>query len=159
MRLTTLFDYALRTLMYAGAAGDRLVTIEETAKVYGISRAHVRKVVTVLTRSGYLKAVRGRYGGFTLRMDPQDIRLGAIVRATEPDFALAECFTERNRCLVTASCRLPDVLNEALQAFVATLDRHTLADLMLNPADFEVLRPPQGTTRGPDFSDSSQLLR
>jgi predicted transcriptional regulator of viral defense system len=58
MRLTTFSDYALRVLLYAAAAGDRLITIEETAKVYGISRAHLMKVVNALTRAGYLKAVR-----------------------------------------------------------------------------------------------------
>ena len=60
MRLTHFSDYALRVLMYAAAQGDRLITIEETANVYGISRNHLMKVANQLTRAGYLKAVRGR---------------------------------------------------------------------------------------------------
>ena len=52
MRLTMFTDYALRVLMYAGMAGDRLITIEETAKVYGISKAHLMKVVNILTKAG-----------------------------------------------------------------------------------------------------------
>src|SRR3546814_2980094 len=90
MRLTTLSDYALRVLMYAAIADDRLITIEETAKTYNISRAHLMKVVNILTRTGYIKGVRGRSGGFTLAKRPEDINLGDVVRATEPDFSLVE---------------------------------------------------------------------
>ncbi len=71
MRLTTLSDYAFRVLMYAAAAGDRLITIEETAKTYNVSRAHLMKVVNILTRTGYLKGVRGRAGGVTLAIPPR----------------------------------------------------------------------------------------
>ncbi|MGB3536559.1 MAG: Rrf2 family transcriptional regulator [Mesorhizobium sp.] len=140
MRLTDFSDYALRLLMYAGAQGGRLVTIEETAKLYGISRAHLMKVANQLTRAGFLKAVRGRSGGLTLAMPPENIGLGDLLRATEPDFALVECFRNDNRCLITPRCRLRGVLAEALAAFSATVDRYTLADLMLNPKDFG-LRP------------------
>ncbi|MGO9004669.1 MAG: RrF2 family transcriptional regulator [Beijerinckiaceae bacterium] len=138
MRLTNFSDYALRVLMYAAAQGDRLITIEETAEVYDISRAHLMKVVNQLTRAGYLKAVRGRSGGLTLAKRPNKIRLGDVLRATEPDFALVECFTPENHCLITRRCRLRGPLKEALAAFTGTLDRYTLADLLLNPDDFGI---------------------
>ncbi len=138
MRMTDFSDYALRVLMYAAAHGDRLITIEETARRYGISRAHLMKVVNQLTRAGYLKAVRGRSGGLTLAKTPDRIRLGDVVRATEPDFALVECYTPENRCLITPHCRLRVALREALAAFNATLNRYTLADLMLRPKDFGI---------------------
>lgn len=140
MRLTNFSDYALRVLMYAAARDERLITIDETAKVYGISRAHLMKIVNQLTRAGYLKAVRGRSGGLTLAKRPNKIRLGDVVRATEPDFVLVECFGADNQCVITPRCRLRRALGEALGAFIATLDRYTLADLILSPQDFG-LRP------------------
>ena len=57
-----LSDDALRLMMYAAARKDELITIEETAKLYGLSRAHLMKVANQLTRAGFLKAVRGRGG-------------------------------------------------------------------------------------------------
>lgn len=138
MRLTNFSDYALRVLLYAAARRNALITIEETAQVYGISRAHLMKVVNQLTRAGFLKAVRGRSGGLELARRPEKISLGDVVRATEPDFALVECFSPENRCLITPRCRLRGVLNEALAAFIATLDRYTLADLVLRPEDFGI---------------------
>lgn len=136
MRLTRFSDYALRVLMYASARNNELITIEETAQRYGISRTHLMKVVNLLTRAGYLKAVRGRTGGLMLARPPEDISVGEVIRATEPDFDLVECCSSSGNCLITPSCRLRGVLGEALQAFTATLDRYTLADLLLNPIDF-----------------------
>ncbi len=136
MQLTKFSDFALRVLMYTHAADDRLVTIEEMAHAYRISRAHLMKVVNALTRSGYLTAVRGRAGGLKLARPAEEIRLGDVVRVTEPDFALVECFATGNQCVITGCCRLPRALNEALAAFVEALDRHTLASIALKPKDF-----------------------
>ena len=151
MRLTAFSDYALRVLMYARANGDRLVTIEETSRTYGISRAHLMKVVNILTRSGYIKAVRGRSGGFTLAIAAEHINLGAVVRATESDFALVECFAAGNKCVITSHCGLPNVLNEALRAFVGVLDSYTLADIPLAKHDFSVPHGPVRSRRGPEL--------
>ena len=136
MRLTNFSDYTLRLLMFAAAQQERLITIEETAKVYGISRAHLMKIANLLTQAGYLKAVRGRSGGLELAKRPEKIRLGEILRLTEPDFALVECFGAGNQCVITSRCRLKGALNKALASFVATLDCYTLADLVLKPRDF-----------------------
>lgn len=122
--------------MYAAANQGRLITIDETSEVYDISRAHLMKIANTLTRAGYLKAVRGRSGGLMLGMPPEKIRLGDVFRVTEPDFNLVECFTADSQCVITRACRLRGVLHEALDAFSATLDRYTLADLMLRPKDF-----------------------
>jgi len=138
MRLTNFSDYALRLLMFAAAQTDRLITIEETAELYGISRAHLMKVANQLTRSGFLKAVRGRSGGLTLAKLPHKIRLSDVLRATEPDFALVECFGAENDCLITPRCRLRGALNNALSAFMRELDGYTLADLVLKPKDFGI---------------------
>jgi Rrf2 family nitric oxide-sensitive transcriptional repressor len=141
MQLTRFSDYALRVLMFADAAGDRLVTIEEMADAYAISQAHLMKVVNALTRAGYLTAVRGRYGGVRLAKPAADINLGDVVRATEPDFALVECFATGNQCVITKCCKLQGVLHAALSAFLGELDRHTLESIALRPRDFRsVLR-------------------
>jgi len=136
MRLTTFTDYSLRLLIYAAARGDRLITIEEAHRVYGISRGHLMKVANHLTREGFLKAVRGRSGGVTLAKHPREIRLGDVVRATEPDFALVECFAAGGQCAIARCCALPGILNEALNVFVSVLDRYTLEELMLHPNRF-----------------------
>ena len=138
MRLTNFSDFSLRLLVYAAARNERLITIEEVSEVFNISRAHLMKVANALTKAGYLKAVRGRSGGLALARPPHRIGLGAVVRATEPDFALVECFGAGNECVITRACRLRGILHEGLDAFMAVLDKYTLADLVLRPRDFGV---------------------
>ncbi len=142
MRLTHFSDYALRVLMYAHAAGDRLVTIEEISDAYAISRPHVMKVVNALTRSGYLVAVRGRSGGLELAKPATKIVLGDVLRETEPDFALVECHSTGNQCVISECCKLQGALDEALRAFLAVLDEKTLASIALKPRDFRTILDP-----------------
>ena len=134
MRLTQWTDYTLRVLMYCAAARERpaAVTITEVAEAYGISRSHLTKIVQQLGATGLLETTRGRGGGIRLVLAPQDINLGAVVRATETDFHLVECFDpQTNQCTLTPVCGLRGILAQAMQAFLRVLDSYTLADLMV----------------------------
>ena len=141
MRLTLHTDYALRLLMLLAIEPDELHTIEEVARRYGISRNHLMKVVQTLAQAGLVDSLRGRGGGLRLGRPAASINLGAVVRATEDGFALVECFDRaRNTCIVAPACGLRGPLEEALQAFLATLDRYSLADLVRNPGSLRRMR-------------------
>lgn len=131
MRLTRYTDYSLRVLMYAGARGDRVSTIAEIARAYGISRDHLMKVVQELGRAGYLRNVRGRFGGILLARPAHEIVVGEVVRRTEADFELVEC----GSCVIAPACGLTGALREALDAFMAVLDGYSLDDLLTRRGD------------------------
>lgn len=131
MRLTTYTDYALRTLMHLAANRDRLVTIQDIADVHGIAKNHLTKVVHQLGLLGVVETLRGRNGGIHLGKEPAQINIGAVVRSTEPDFFMAECFDKsRNECLYSPSCMLKDVLGSATAAYLQVLDGVTLEDIL-----------------------------
>lgn len=131
MRLTDYTDYALRVLMYVGAHPGRLVTIQEIADSHGISKNHLTKVVHRLGVAGLVMTMRGRAGGIRLARDPATISLGAVVRLTEPDFTMVECFDEaRNTCQLSAVCVLKHALGRATSAYLQELDRMTLANVL-----------------------------
>lgn len=134
MRLKLYTDYALRVLIYLGARGDtgELATITEIAERYSISRNHVMKVVYQLGQLGYIETLRGKGGGLRMRMKAEDINVGILVRQTEADMAIVECFSSTGRCRLAPDCRLQGVLREALDAFMGVLDRYTLADILEN---------------------------
>jgi Rrf2 family nitric oxide-sensitive transcriptional repressor len=140
-------DYALRMLMYLAHQPDRLCTIAEIAQAYDISQAHLMKITHQLSLAGFIETVRGKGGGMRLAAAPAAIKLGAVVRAVEPDFALVECFGNENRCALTSYCRLAGVLSSALGSFLAHLDGHTLGDLVpdvaLRPSSIALKRRPQ----------------
>lgn len=131
MRLAEYTDYTLRVLMYCASNTDRLVTIAELAERHGVSKNHLMKIVNDLARQGVLETTRGRGGGLRLLKDAARIRIGDVVRSTETDFRLVECFDGRtNTCNLTPSCRLKKLLDGALQAYFKELDGATLADLV-----------------------------
>ncbi|WP_132251781.1 Rrf2 family transcriptional regulator [Methylobacterium segetis] len=137
MRLTRYTDYALRTLIYVGLHEPRQSSIAEIARAYGISENHLTKVVHQLGRLGLIRTIRGRGGGLRLARPPAEIVVGAVVRQTEDDLALVECFAG-GACTITAPCRLRRALGEALAAFLAVLDRYTLADLLAGTDGIEI---------------------
>ena len=117
--------------MIAPAAKRAGVTIEEIARSYDISKAHLMKVVHQLGLHGYLETVRGRGGGLRLARRPEDIRVGDVIRSTDEIATFVECFDpENSQCVIEPTCGLRSVLSEALTAFLTVLDRCTLADLV-----------------------------
>ncbi|MET3105455.1 Rrf2 family nitric oxide-sensitive transcriptional repressor [Oxalobacteraceae bacterium GrIS 2.11] len=133
MRLTAFTDYTLRTLMYLGLHQDQLVTINDIAEVHLVSKNHLMKVVHQLGLSGIVETVRGRNGGLRLKTDPANINIGAIVRQTETDFFMAECFDRANNsCVYAPGCALKSALGEATAAYLKVLDGVTLHDLILS---------------------------
>ena len=132
MQLTRYSDYSLRVLMYLAARTESLATIEEIATAYDISQGHVMKVIRGLVAEGFVESLRGRGGGVRLALPPEEIVLGDVVRATEENLALVECFSESSRCRIERACGLQGVLGEALDAFLGVLDDYTLADILGN---------------------------
>ncbi len=131
MRLTKHSDYALRVLLFVAAADGQQVSNDEVSAAYGISANHLVKVVGKLGKAGFLAIKRGRSGGFVLARDPAQIRLGDVIAATEPDFALVECLEPGNQaCALTGNCGLVAPLREAQKAFIDALNRTTLADVV-----------------------------
>jgi len=130
MRLTAYTDYTLRTLMYLAVNADRLTTIAEIARTYRISETHLMKVVHQLGMAGDVETIRGRNGGLRLGRPAEAVNLGMVVRRTEEDMDLVACFDGSATCTISDICVLQAVLHEALAAFLAVLDRFTLADLV-----------------------------
>jgi Rrf2 family transcriptional regulator, nitric oxide-sensitive transcriptional repressor len=140
MRLTDYTDYSLRTLMYLGMHRDKLVTIQDIATAYGISKSHLMKVVHQLGLAGLVETIRGRSGGLRLGKEPEEINIGTVVRGTEPDFMMVECFSrETNECILTPSCELQGVLRRATMAYLEVLSGVTLSDLIRNSASLHRL--------------------
>jgi Rrf2 family nitric oxide-sensitive transcriptional repressor len=131
VRLTAFSDYCLRVLTYVAIKGERLSTIDEVSASYGISRNHLMKVVSRLGQLGYVRTVRGKGGGIALARRPEDINLGTLLRQTEQDFQVVECFRQDGgNCAITSACVLRIALRQALDAFLLVMDGYTLDDLL-----------------------------
>lgn len=166
MRLTTYSDYALRCLIYLATQEDKekLMNIQDIADVYDISKNHLTKIVHQLATLGYIESVRGRNGGIRLAKAPETINIGKVIRQTEADFSIVDCFTpiteegvialpksgkspeeklsikkQMELCKISPACKLKHVFYEATQSFLSVLDQYTLADMTENKAELNVL--------------------
>lgn len=150
MQLTRFSDYSLRVLLYLAAHDDRLVSVDEVSRAYGVSKHHLVKVVQPLVDRGLVASTRGRGGGLHLKRRPADINVGALVRATEPHMNLVECFDRSsNTCPIEPACGLKRVLRDAQRAFLEVLDRSTLADFMPRaPQLIRLWKPPRQLAGG-----------
>lgn len=154
MQLSKFTDYSLRVLIYLAGQTETLTTIDEISARYGISKDHLRKIVHTLVQSGWIESKRGRNGGLALGMLPADISIGEVVRFTEENLAIVECFNAAtDTCQISGVCRLSVMLDEALQAFLNVLDEYTLDDIIAGQSALMArLRLPTTDTRTEELS-------
>ena len=151
MRLTLQTDYALRILMFTAIRGEKLSTIDEIVTRFDISQGHVMKIVHRLGQLGYLETIRGKNGGMRLARKPALISVGAVVRDMEEELGVVGCLQgEKGYCRIEKSCVLRGALHEATSAFLAVLDRFTVADL---------IKPGRSITRLLDIEWSDRAAR
>lgn len=133
MHLTQFSDYSLRLLMYLAERPNESATIGVIAAWYGISKPHLVKVAHHLVKLGYVASTQGKGGGLRLAKPADKISIAALVKQTEPNFHVVECFDKANStCRVTRTCKLKHVLSDATQAFFKSLEGHTLASIVAN---------------------------
>jgi len=130
MQITRYTDYSLRVLIYLAVNQDKLVTINDIATSYQISKNHLMKIVQQLNQQGYLLATRGKNGGIKLNKPTTEINIGSLVRKIEDKSKLLECFGSDNHCVITPSCQLKGLFAQAQENFFKTLDSVTLQDLI-----------------------------
>ena len=132
MRLTSFTDYGLRMLMRMASDPARAVSTAELADEFRVPRNHLAKIMQRLARAGVIETRRGGGGGAVLATDPGEIRLGTIVRLLEEGQPLVACFApDGGDCIIDGQCRLKARLRRAESAFLADLDRSSLADIAL----------------------------
>jgi Rrf2 family nitric oxide-sensitive transcriptional repressor len=141
MQLSLRADYSLRTLIYLATHPERIVPTKEISDAYGISKHHLVRIVENLARHDYVKIHAGRSGGLSLNRETSQIRLGEVVRVAEPNMQLVECFDpSTNTCKIAPACGLKQMFSEALEAFLTSLNQHTLADVVGNGAQHRLAK-------------------
>lgn len=139
MRLTLHSNHAIRLLMYCALCPNQVVRTIDIARANNVSEHHLTKIAQCLANFGIIETIRGRSGGITLAKRPEEIGVGEVIRITEDNLELAECFNaDTNTCPMASECRFGKILRQALAAFLAVLDGYTLADLI---APSSQLRP------------------
>ncbi|MBP6876901.1 MAG: Rrf2 family transcriptional regulator [Phenylobacterium sp.] len=123
MQLTQHTDFGLRLLIVLTRTGGGPISLPSFAAEQQLSYNHVAKVAQALVRAGFIRSLRGRNGGVELARSPSEMTVGDVVRALEPGMRMADCAN----CQLRLGCETSSILAEAVAAFMAVLDRTTLA--------------------------------
>lgn len=140
MRLSRQTNISVRTLVYCAVNEPNLSRVPEIAKAFGVTDMFLFKIILPVAKQGLLETIRGRKGGIRLSRPAEEIVLSDVLRLTEDNFELSECFgAERDRCAVDDRSVYTVALRRALDAFFSILDEYTIADLAADPAALEIM--------------------
>jgi Rrf2 family protein len=115
--------------------GEGPVMMQTIASNQGVSRKYLDTIFSSLKNAGLVHSRRGIGGGHLLAKEPDQIRLGDILRAVEGPLSLVDCVGSPEFCVRSHRCVTRDVWTEIGQAIEGVLDSITLADLVNKYAD------------------------
>lgn len=132
MKISTKGRYALRVLVDLAEHGTKKnVSIREIAERQRISDKYLEGIVARLSAAGYVKSVRGKYGGYRLTMEPKDYTVYDILRAAEDSIALVACLEDEvNQCPRSKTCMTLPLWEHMQAQFKEYMEKLTLQDVL-----------------------------
>lgn len=131
MKISTKGRYALRMMLEFALHPDECTKINQVAERQQISVKYLEQIVTILSRAGYVKSMRGSQGGYKLTRDPSEYTVGMILRLTEGNLAPVACLEDaENQCQRAGVCVTLNVWKQLNDAINQVVDNVTLADLV-----------------------------
>ncbi len=128
MHLSKFTDFGFRVLIEL-ALNPGKISVRELSDKLDVSKNHLSKVVHRLNQLGYIEGIRGREGGISLKIKPDEVLLSDLISGLEGNFVLVECMKCESKCNLRTKCRIRESLTLALSAFFGALAQYTLADI------------------------------
>lgn len=131
MQLSKFTDYAFRALIYLAENNNRLCTVEELAEKLNASEHHIKKIIHRLAKTEYIVSSKGRAGGLKLGLSPEKINLGEVLKVTEDNLNIVECFNKESGCpLMESGCKFKKIVSSSLEMFMGEFSKYTLNDIL-----------------------------
>ena len=137
MRISTKGRYAIK-LMLDLATNDNgePIRLKDVARRQEISEKYLESIVSVLSKQKFVKALRGKGGGYRLVRTPAEYTIGSILRLTEGSLAPVACLEhDPNQCERIAVCKTLKMWEGAYKVITEYFDGITIADLLADTTD------------------------
>ena len=137
MKISTRGRYAIRVMLdLAEHNNGEYIPLMDIAKRQEISEKYLESIVSVLSKQKFVKALRGKGGGYRLVRTPAEYTIGSILRITEGSMAPVACLEhEPNQCERVATCKTLKMWEGAYKVITEYFDGITIADLMVDTTD------------------------
>ncbi len=129
MNFTKTTEYALRILGYMSLHEDEMHTAEQLSEILKIPKKYLQRLLTDLSKNGFLKSVQGRNGGFCFERSPKQILLSEIIASTEGINWEPKCIFGFAECAFDNDCAMHDIWCETNHTLAAVLKSTHLSDL------------------------------
>jgi len=139
MKLSANEEYGLRCLVRLGYAPGQGLTIPEISHAEGVSPAYAAKILRVLRKGGFVKAARGKEGGYTLARPAESIVIADVLNALGGRlFESSFCDSHAGQaaiCTRLVDCSVRSLWRAVQVAVDQVLSKATLRDLLQNEAE------------------------
>jgi len=129
MNFSKTTEYAFRILSFMAQDERRLYNVDEIFGKLQIPYRYLRKMMTNLTRSGFIVSIQGKSGGYKISRKTEDIKLLEILIAVDPDYLSGKCFFGFDNCALQTPCIMHDQWNEIRVNITAILAGTSLAEI------------------------------
>ena len=133
VRISRRAEYALRALVSLARNGKPL-QIGELSRAENIPVKFLEQILLSLRNDGLLASKRGVGGGYTLKVAPGKIQVGAVVRALDGPLAPLPCAVTKGdevpcSCPDPRTCPIRIFMTHVHEEMNALLDERTIEDL------------------------------
>lgn len=131
MKISTRGRYALLMMLdIATNDNGEPVRIKDIAARQEISVKYLEQIISILTKAGYVKSIRGPQGGYRLARQPKEYTVGMILRLTEGDLSTVACTDSDYQCPKRGDCVTVRIWREMDEAINSVIDKYTLEDML-----------------------------
>jgi Rrf2 family transcriptional regulator, iron-sulfur cluster assembly transcription factor len=122
-------EYALSVLGFMATRNEEMYPAEYLYDELKIPRQYLRRLLTDLTKKGFIVSSRGRNGGFIFARELATINFTQVIEAMEGPEAMNTCLLGFTACILDHPCAMHDLWTEARLNMIETLTKTTFADL------------------------------
>lgn len=129
MILNNTTEYALRILAFMVKDADRIYPASYLVDTLKISDKYLRRIMTDLTKAGFIKSIQGRDGGYFFNKNLEDIYLKDIVEVTEGLNKHLACVLGFEQCSDSNPCALHETFKGLRVEYAKIFENTTLANI------------------------------
>ena len=132
MRLSKTSEYALRILSFMAREPERKYSAKYMVERLKISDKYLRRLMTDLSKAGFIRSTQGREGGYSFAKKINKIVLADIIDSVEGMDKYMGCVLGFDKCSDTNPCAMHSTWIHVREKFTETFQHKTLADFNYN---------------------------
>lgn len=133
MDITKKAEYAISILLELAISPEgEFLPSREIGEKQNIPQNLVPQLVSILSKEGWIEAIRGPKGGIRLAVDPKTISLASVIESVEGPITVSRCLVQQGKsCPNQTKCPLRNVWARAQQQVLEVLGDTSVADLVV----------------------------